>query len=213
MLLHSRAMTTPVADALGLSRPYPSRYGQPIIRAVDPRIFRLTYFTHCLACGFCHDHCCEHGVDVDVVHLDAIMRHADALEAYCGIPRDRWFVKAREQDDELPGGGTARTRVRDGACVFLKRDGRGCYIHTYCLEHDIDYHQLKSIVDCLFPITFTDGLLLPADEVADGSLICTGVGPTLYGGLRHELAYYFGADFVVELDGLASGHWPGASDQ
>lgn len=193
-------MTSRLAAAIALTRPYPSRYGVPVIRAVDPRIFRLTYFTHCLACDFCHDQCCEHGVDVDLLHLDAIQRHADALERYSGIPRGRWFVAAREVDDELPGGGSTRTRVRNGACVFLKRDGRGCWIHAYCLAQGIDYHELKSLVDCLFPVTFADGLMCPADEAADGSLVCVGVGPSLYRGLRDELRYYFGTEFVAELD-------------
>lgn len=187
---------------LGLTRLYPSRYGTPVIRAVDPRVFRLRYFTHCLACDFCHDQCCEHGVDVDFLHRDAILKHAGALEAYSGIPRARWFVQANESDAELPGGGATRTRVRGGACVFLKRDGRGCWIHAYCLDRGIDYHELKSLVDCLFPITFADGTLCPADEVTDGSLVCTAVGPTLYRGLRDELAYYFGVEFVAELDQL-----------
>jgi hypothetical protein len=195
-------MPTPVAAALGLSRPFASRYGAPIIREVDPRIFQLTYFTHCLACDFCHDQCCEHGVDVDFLHLDAILRHADALEAYSGIPRVRWFVRAQEVDEELPGGGSTRTRVRNGACVFLKRNGRGCWIHAYCLDQGIDYHELKSLVDCLFPITFAAGLLCPADEAADGSLVCTGEGPSLYRGLREELRYYFGPRLVAELDRL-----------
>jgi hypothetical protein len=195
-------MTMPVAAALDLSRPFSSRYGAPIIRRVDPRIFRLTYFTHCLVCDFCHDQCCEHGVDVDFLHLDTILRHADGLEAYSGIPRERWFVQTREADVELPGGGSTRTRVRNGACVFLKRNGRGCWIHAYCLDHGIDYHELKSLVDCLFPITFADGLLCPADEAADGSLVCAGVGPSLYRGLREELRYYFGPRLVAELDRL-----------
>jgi hypothetical protein len=185
-----------------LSRPYATRYGTPVITRVDPRIFELTYFTHCLQCGFCHDQCCEHGVDVDRRHYDEIMRHADALEAYSGIPRARWFVTTWEDDAEVPGGTTTRTRVRDGGCVFLKRNGRGCHIHAYCLERGIDYHDLKSVVDCLFPITFVDGLLCPADEAVDRTLICSGVGPTLYRGLRDELAYYFGQAFVQELDGL-----------
>jgi hypothetical protein len=86
--------------------------------------------------------------------------------------------------------------------VFLKREGRGCWIHAYCLDHGIDYHELKSMVDCLFPITFADGLLCPADEAAERSLVCTGVGPSLYRGLRSELQYYFGAPFVAELDRL-----------
>lgn len=188
--------------AVPLSRPYQSRYGVPVIRAVDPRIFRLTYFTHCLACTFCHDQCCEHGVDVDFTHHDAIMAHADALERHTGIPRGRWFVTTREEDEELPGGGAVRTRVRGGRCVFHNRRGRGCQIHAYCLTAGMDYHGLKSIVDCLFPITFSDGILCPADEALDGTLICTGTGPTVYRGLRDELAYYFGADFVTELDVL-----------
>jgi len=188
--------------SVALSRPFPSRYGVPVIRAVDPRLFRLTYFTHCLACHWCHDQCCEHGVDVDVVHYEAIMRHADGLERFSGIPRARWFVQAREEDDEVPGGASTRTRVRGGRCVFLRRNGRGCQIHAFCLAEGIDYHDLKSVVDCLFPITFADGILCPADEVTDRSLVCTGVGPTLYRGLRGELAYYFGEAFVAELDRL-----------
>ena len=40
--------------------------GGPVLSAVDPRIFTLRYFTHCMACGFCHDACCHHGVDVDL---------------------------------------------------------------------------------------------------------------------------------------------------
>ena len=191
-----------LSSVIALSRPYPSRYGAPVLRHLDPRIFSLSYFTHCLQCGFCHDQCCEHGVDVDRWHHRQILRHADALERYSGIRRDRWFVTTWEDDPEVPGGATTRTRVRNGTCVFLKRDGRGCHIHAYCLANGIDYHDLKSMVDCLFPITFADGVLCPADEAADRTLICSGVGPTLYRGLRDELEYYFGPAFVREGDAL-----------
>ena len=72
----------------------------------------------------------------------------------------------------MPGGGSVRTRVVDGACIFRDRRGRGCLVHAYCLERDLDYHTLKPLVDCLFPLTFSEGVLYPAIEVDDGSLIC-----------------------------------------
>jgi hypothetical protein len=187
-----------------LPRAYASRYGTPVITHVDTEIFRYTYFTHCLECSFCHDQCCEHGVDVDLYHVARLERYADQIEAYTGIPRMRWLTKRIEVDAEQPGGGALRTRVRGGACVFLRRNERGCLVHAFALERGIDYHEIKSLVDCLFPITFADGTLYPADEVADGTLSCVGTGPTLYRGLRSELSYYFGAGLVTVLDELES---------
>jgi hypothetical protein len=189
-------------SVISLPRSFASRYGAPVITRVDTAIFAYTYFTRCLECSFCHDQCCDHGVDVDLHHVGRIEQHADHLESYTGILRKRWLTKRVEIDAEQPGGGALRTRVRGGACVFLRRNGRGCLIHAFALDHGIDYHEIKSLVDCLFPITFADGTLYPADEVGDGTLICTETGPTLYRGLRSELAYYFGDDFVSVLDGL-----------
>ena len=183
-----------------LPHAFPSRYGVPTIARVDPRIFRYRYFTHCLQCGFCHDQCCEHGVDVDLLHARAILRHAGDLERYSGIARDRWFESEVEEDDDLPGGGAIRTRVEDGSCVFLRRSGRGCLVHAFCLERRIDYHDLKSMVDCLFPVTFEEDVLCPADEITDGTLICMNQGPTLYRGVRDEIRYYFGDTCIRALD-------------
>lgn len=188
--------------ALRLPRAFPSRDGVPSIARVDRRIFTLRYFTHCLQCGFCHDWCCQFGVDVELTRFHAIQRHADALERYLGIPRARWFEPETELDHEMPGGGVRRTQVVDGHCVFLRRDGRGCMIHAFALERGMDYHEIKSMVDCLFPITFADDLLCPADEILDGELVCAGQGPTLYRGVREELRYYFGDACVAALDVL-----------
>jgi hypothetical protein len=58
------------------------------------------------------------------------------------------------------------------------------------------------MVSCLFPLTFGEGILLPAGEAEDNSLICRGSGLTLYRGIRGELAYYFGDELIVELDEL-----------
>jgi hypothetical protein len=185
-----------------LPRRFPSRYGAPIIDRIDVDIFRRMYFTHCLSCSFCEDACCDHGVDVDLWHVERIRAHADDLEAFVGVSRGRWFTDEVEDDPEVPGGGSLRTRVESGHCVFLNRQARGCLLHAYCLSNGIDYHDLKSMVDCLFPITFFERTLCPSDDVDDHSLICLDSGPTLYRGLRHELEYYFGGEFVSVLDGV-----------
>lgn len=193
------------APLVALPRAFPSRYGTPVLQSVDLGIFQRRYFTHCLACTFCNDWCCQFGVDVDRHHVDRILSHTADLEAYLGIPHDRWFTAERELDPEAPGGETWRTSVVDGACVFLNRGGRGCRLHSFCLERGIDYHELKSMVDGLFPLTFEEGVLCPALEAADDELVCLGTGPTLYRGIREEIRYYFGDELVTVLDALETG--------
>jgi Fe-S-cluster containining protein len=170
---------------------------------VDPAIFRRTYFGACLGCSFCHDSCCQHGVDVSVVERDRILAHADALEPIVGVPRDRWFRDEIADDADFPGGAATRTAVVDGGCVFLRRGARGCTLHAFALDRGADYHDVKPMVSALFPVTFGAGALLCSEELADGSLVCAGAGPTAYEMARHELSYYFGAAMLVELDALA----------
>ena len=135
---------------LPLDTTFTARDGAPTIARIDTVISTRHYFTHCLACDFCHDWCCQHGVDVDQVHYDAIMRHASELEAYTGISSADWFTGEVEDDQDVPGGRSHRTRVNGSRCVFHRHGGRGCTIHAYCLERGMDYHDLKSVVDCLF---------------------------------------------------------------
>jgi len=194
-----------------LSRSYSCRHGVPTIAAVDPGIFARRYFTHCLQCTFCHDACCVYGVDYDWRVRANLEAHADALEEFTGIPRRRWFTGEGTPDDTMPGGGSDRTAVEGGACVFLNRDARGCRIHAYALSAGVDYHELKSIVDCLFPLTWDGDELGPAEEVLDSSLVCLETGPTLYRGVREELRYYFGDGLVAELDALEAGVTAGIS--
>ena len=189
-------------DCVSLQEPFSSRYGSPVISHVDVEIFRRTYFTHCLQCTFCNDWCCKHGVDVDLYHARRIEEHADQIEAYTGIPRGQWFTGEYEEDPGVPGGASVRTSVVDGACVFLNRSGRGCLLHAYCIENGLDHRELKSMVDCLFPLSFYDETLSYAEDVEDGSLVCLDTGPTLYRGGREGLQYYFGAEFVGALDAI-----------
>jgi hypothetical protein len=197
-----------MARIVRLPRAFPGRDGVPVIARVDTRIFTHRYFTHCLQCGFCHDWCCSYGVDVELPRAEAILAHADALEAYTGIGRERWFEDEIEEDAKVPGGAARRTRVEDGACVFLRRNGRGCQIHAFCVERGIDYHRLKSIVDCLFPVTFAGDLLCAADEVLDGDLVCVNQGPSLFRGVEPELRYYFG-DGLIEALAAVEARGPG----
>jgi hypothetical protein len=187
---------------IALRREYASVFGKPVIRAVDPGIFRHRYFTHCMSCTFCGDACCSYGVDIDTENTKRIAALGEDFAVRVSVPRERWFEQETWDDPEFPGGSHTRTQTVDGACVFLDRKQRGCKIHAYCLEKGIDYHLLKPLVSVLFPLTFEDGVLVASSEVEERELVCAGSGPSLYEGVRGELAYYFGDAFVAELDSI-----------
>ena len=165
-----------------------------------------TYFVQCLQCSYCRDSCCQYGVDVDADNVARLHARAADLEQFTGIDRERWFTGEWTSDPEFSGGAHTRTRVEDGACVFRNRAGRGCLIHSFALDRGVDYHELKPMVSVLFPITFDEGLLHPSNEIRDRSLQCYGDGPTLYRGVRSEVAWYFGHALVDELDELEELH-------
>ena len=193
-----------MSDLVSLSRPYTARDGAPTISVVDRAIFIRRYFAHCMSCGFCADSCCAHGVDVDGRVEAALLAEAPEIERHTGIPVGDWFRDDPTPDDDAPGGTLRRTAVRDGYCVFHAAGGRGCMLHSYALSTGRDYHALKPMVSTLFPVTFGSGALVVSDELEDGSLRCSGEGPTAYEAARTELAYYFGESLVNELDSLAS---------
>ena len=175
-----------------------------MIAAVDDAIFARRYFGFCMRCGFCADACCEHGVDVSVVERDRILAHAHELAPLVGRDSSEWFEPLVTADADFPGGAATRTTVVDGRCVFLSRTTRGCVLHAMSLDTNADYHLLKPMVSALFPVTFGGGALLCSEELADGSLVCAGEGPTAYDMARAELLYYFGDELVAELDAMSS---------
>ena len=201
-----------------LSRPYPSRYGAPILDRIDPKIFTLRYYTDCMGCTFCHDSCCQYGADIETPRIEALDQYAGELQAYVAVPRERWF---RDDPDDLgilpepeyPGGAYTRTSVVDlppgrsphntEACVFLDPVGRGCLIHRFAIERNLDVHDIKPMVCLFFPLSHGDGELKPALEFEINDLICMGAGRTLYESTRDEVVYYFGQEMADELDRLA----------
>lgn len=191
-------------SVVALARAHPSIHKAPVLTAVDTDIFALRYFTHCMRCGFCADQCCSYGVDIDVENANALLALGDDFKAFVGVPESEWFTDEIVLDAEFPSGRNRRTRTRGSHCVFHKPGGRGCLIHAWCLDKGLDYHLLKPMVSILFPVTFEHGCLVASSEVHDRSLVCHGQGPTLYEGVRAELAYYFGGALVAELDAISS---------
>ncbi len=183
-----------------LSRPYACRWGVPVVDRVDTAVFVRTYFVHCMECTYCHDSCCQYGADIDAENVARVEAHAEGLERFTGVPRDRWWTGGWKDDPEFPGGRQTRTNVEGGACVFRSRKARGCMLHSYALEKGLDYHDLKPMVSALFPVTFDGGLLHPSTEIVDRSLQCIDDGPSLYRGVRGEIEWYFDPDLVSELD-------------
>lgn len=190
--------------SLPLSRPYAAREGAPVLTQVNADVFTWRYFGACMACTFCHDACCDYGVDADAATVARVMAQADAIEARVGVARDDWFTGPLAPDPDLPGGAGTRTRVADGGCVFRSRTSRGCLLHAYALETGQDYHLFKPMVSTLFPLTFSEGLLCVSGELEDGTLVCGGTGPSAYEAVRPELAYYFGEELVKELDEIGA---------
>jgi hypothetical protein len=176
-----------------------------VVDRVDTAVFHRTYFMSCMQCTYCHDSCCQYGVDLDVHNVARLHERADDIARFTGVPRERWFTEEWVSDAEFPGGRLTRTRVEDGACVFRNRKGRGCMLHSYALDRGVDYHELKPMVSALFPITFDQGLLHPSSEIVDRSLQCIDDGPTLYRGVRDEIDWYFGPELVAELDRFEAG--------
>lgn len=174
-----------------------------MIAAVDTAIFVRTYFGACMECTFCHDSCCQYGADVSDLDEARLRAQANDLEAYIGVRRDEWFTGEYEVESDWPGGRATRTQLRGERCVFLNPRGRGCLLHQYALEKGGDVHEIKPMVCILFPVSWYGSTLAPADEIEDNDMICLTAGPTCYQSARADLAYYFGAELVQELDAVA----------
>ena len=187
---------------LRLSREYVCVQGAPVIHAIDTAIFTHRYFARCMACTYCGDQCCSYGVDIDLGNVARLLALGDDFASRIAAPKGEWFTGEIVEDPEFPSGRHVRTLERGGKCVFHNPNGRGCMIHGYAVEKGIDYHDIKPIVSTLFPVTFNHGVIEASSEVLDKSLACVDDGPSLYDGARDELAYYFGKEFVAELDTL-----------
>ncbi len=189
-----------MGEIINLSKRYYSVFGMPFIDKIDLSIFEHKYYADCMKCDFCNDLCCSYGGDIDIENIQRLKKHKNALEKILDIKFKDWFTDNYIIDKEFPGGKYKRTKVINNKCIFLNKNQRGCLIHTYCLNNNIDYHLLKPMVGILFPLTFDNGLLRPSNEILDNSLTCYGNGATIYDGSKSELLYYFGNEFIEEIE-------------
>src|SRR5687767_14433810 len=107
-----------------MSPPATYTLDHPVVRIVDPEIFRVTFTPDCMvhACR-CEDEggqvrldaCCQHGADVNLFEREAILARAPEVARVLD-PRfrdtARWFDDAApEEDPDVPSGVLIRTGV------------------------------------------------------------------------------------------------------
>lgn len=192
----------------------PARDLRTRIAAVDADVFRLRVAPDCMAfpCSFratpesrTLDACCSWGVDADERERARIEAARERVEPHLDAASrgGPWFREAPVLDDDFPSGRAFSTRVRGGACVFLRRAGgrRGCALHVAALAESIDPHRLKPMFCSLFPLLIERGVLTHVRGDLD-ELTCSRHGPSVYRAQRGALEALFGGDLVGEIDGL-----------
>jgi Fe-S-cluster containining protein len=182
-----------------LNHEYPSRYKVPIIKYVDDTIFTQHSFCslNCMK-DKCKDLCCYRGEDISESEIAKIIKYKKQLQPLLTIPLEQCFGLAFTNDEDYPSGSYTRTKVINNKCVFLK--DKGCILHTIAISNGVDFHGIKPISGSLFPVSFNYGLLQPSHEITWNLDDCHTYGKTLYHSARNDLKYYFGDEFISELD-------------
>ena len=188
------------ATIISLSKEYV--FGNVAISFVHRDIFLKQYFARCLECNFCHDWCCSFGADIDIQNVEKIQQHREEILPFVRPPEAEWFEAEYAYYEEYAGSQYTRINTQGPRCMFISKDQRGCGLHRYAISKQMDYHEIKPLVCILFPLSFGEGILSLAAELEDNSLVCSGSGVSAYQSMRNELQYYFGHEFVEELDGI-----------
>jgi len=178
------------------------RSGNMAISFVHRDIFLKTYFARCLECNFCHDWCCSFGADIDIQNAEKIQQHSEEIKPFIRESDVDWFETEYTYYEEYSGNQYTRINPYGPRCAFISKDQRGCGLHRYALSKGMDYHKIKPLVCILFPLSFEEGILSLAPELDDNSLVCAGSGDAAYYAMRSELEFYFGHEFVNELDAV-----------
>jgi hypothetical protein len=183
-----------------LSHDYASCNGKPIIKYVDDTIFTQHAFCslNCMNDN-CDDWCCHRGEDVSKNEINQIMKYEKQLQPFLAVSlKDCFGDNFTDDDEDYPDGGYTRIKAINNKCVFLQ--DKGCLLHKIALENNVDFHEIKPMPGSLFPISFNFGLLQPSHEIVWNLDDCVDFGKTIYQSAINDIKYYFGQEFINELD-------------
>ena len=123
--------------------------------------------------GECHAACCLHGVWVDPLEKEDILRHAPSIIPH--LPEGRrdpseWFREEREEDDFYPSGCVVASAVLPNPahyggteCVFLRPDWL-CSLQVASIAGGFHPWRWKPFHCILHPITIEGGIITIASD-------------------------------------------------
>jgi hypothetical protein len=147
-----------------ISFPYPLRLSEQLFRATHLRRCRLEE---------CRAACCLHGVWVDPLEKEDILRHASAIIPF--LPEARrdpqgWFQGEQEQDDLLPSRYAVPSAVVSNPahyggteCIFLRKDAL-CSLQVAANAKGEHPWRWKPFHCIIHPITTEDGMVTIAPD-------------------------------------------------
>jgi hypothetical protein len=146
------------------------RFSRPL--PLSRELSRATRLRRCTL-GECRAACCLHGVWVDPLEKEDILRNADAVLPYMAEGRKdpgRWFSDERESDEFFPSGYLVRTATLPNPahyggteCIFLRPDSR-CSLQAAAAAAGLDPWRWKPFHCILHPITFEGGCFTIASD-------------------------------------------------
>jgi hypothetical protein len=142
---------------------------------------------------------------MDIHTFNTLLKHRKAA-AFEGIS---WEGYTFEKDIYSPGGMGCYTRFDNNRCMF-QNPSWGCSIHSYCLEKQIDVHELKFFTCCLFPVEVNkigdiQNVLTAGYEMRypQFDLPCKKRGDTsVYEIAKNDIEYYYGRELIVSIENL-----------
>jgi hypothetical protein len=173
--------------------------------AVSPELFSSGFP---VAEGPCHcsSTCCNGGVYTDLAERDAILAQKEMIRKYMDEtqnPDDAlWFEEVVEEDTDFVSGRCVGTRVINGKCGFLRRDGF-CSLQVAATAEGMTRWALKPLYCILYPIEVTDNVVSFDGRLQDKTACCSVVGEfqvPLFQACRDELIHLLGEEGYATME-------------
>jgi hypothetical protein len=199
---------------IDLSRKYKSNVVDLELSKIDTRIFTEKCVGDCFAAS-CSDACCMCGIPVSISKIARINTYKDELQDHMKVSAGSLFDPEVYRTFDYVSG-YQRTLIKNDRCIFKKPEARGCYLHSFALYKNLDYHILKPWECYLFPLVIYRGILMgPAgyedadvtDErdktrIDEKKIECNYDHCSVYDSRNDELEYLFGNEIIIELNQL-----------